>query len=458
MRRLGAAAAVALALFACRGDAGDSASAGSAATKTAAGEGAMCEEHGVLEAICTRCNPKLIPVFQARGDWCAEHGFPESVCPICHPERGGRPGVDVTGGGAAAGSSQAPADGTVVRFKTRDTARLAGIETAQATESPRERGLLVNVRVAYDATRVAAVNPRSPGVIRSVKADVGMTVATGAPLAIIQSPEIGGARSRLQAARGRLRIAEANHRREIDLHARKISAYVDVLTAEKELQEARAELSTVEADLRVVGGGGSGGAYTLAAPQAGVVTERHATVGNLVGVDQPLFRIVDTSVMWAELEVPETELAQLAVGQKVRLTVDGLGDRVFSGAITYVAPEIDPQTRTALVRAPLDNPDGALRANLFGQARVALGAGDAAALVPRAAVQNARGARLVFIKRADDEYVTRRVVVAAFEGDKAEITSGVKPGDVVVTQGSFFLKTETLKESIGAGCCDVEKK
>ena len=50
----------------------------------------MCKEHGVLEAICTKCNPKLIPVFQAKGDWCPEHGFPESICPICHPERGGK--------------------------------------------------------------------------------------------------------------------------------------------------------------------------------------------------------------------------------------------------------------------------------------------------------------------------------------------------------------------------------
>src|SRR5213594_2796022 len=50
---------------------------------------------GVLEAVCTKCNPALIAVFKAKGDWCEEHGFPESFCPICHPERGGRPGWDI---------------------------------------------------------------------------------------------------------------------------------------------------------------------------------------------------------------------------------------------------------------------------------------------------------------------------------------------------------------------------
>src|SRR5687767_579282 len=75
-----------------------------AASATAA-EGEICPEHGVLMAICTKHNPKLIPVFQAKGDWCAEHGFPESVCPICHPERGGRPAASVA-------RDEAPPDGT----------------------------------------------------------------------------------------------------------------------------------------------------------------------------------------------------------------------------------------------------------------------------------------------------------------------------------------------------------
>ena len=58
-----------------------------ASRHTASQEGAFCKEHGVLEAVCTKCNPALVPVFKAKGDWCEKHGFPESFCPICHPER-----------------------------------------------------------------------------------------------------------------------------------------------------------------------------------------------------------------------------------------------------------------------------------------------------------------------------------------------------------------------------------
>ena len=78
--------------------------------------------------VCTKCNPKLVPVFQAKGDWCAEHGFPESFCPICHPERGGRPG------GATCRRAPTTRPPTAPRCASRrkETARLAGIQTVKA--------------------------------------------------------------------------------------------------------------------------------------------------------------------------------------------------------------------------------------------------------------------------------------------------------------------------------------
>src|SRR5690349_15373415 len=142
---------LAAALPGCRGG-GDAASEEAAARPAAtAGEGAMCKEHGVLEAVCTKCNPALVAVFKAKGDWCEEHGFPESFCPLCHPERGGRPAANVDT------SNDGPADGTMVRLRTKDTARLAGIGVSKAVEQPTRRELEVTARVVYDAARVAQV-------------------------------------------------------------------------------------------------------------------------------------------------------------------------------------------------------------------------------------------------------------------------------------------------------------
>jgi cobalt-zinc-cadmium efflux system membrane fusion protein len=71
-------------------------------------------------------------------------------------------------------------------------------------------------------------------------------------------------------------------------------------------------------------------------------------------------------------------------------------------------------------------------------------------------VQRARSVFLVFVKLGEALYEARRVRPGAAHGDRLEVTGNVRPGDEVVTEGSFLLKTETLPESIGAGCCDVE--
>lgn len=420
-------------------------------TSAPAAQPKMCREHGVVEAVCTKCNPALIPVFQAKGDWCAEHGFPESFCPICHPERGGLPGVDTS-------TDEAPADGTMVRFKTKETARLAGLETAPAREQAEQVEVDATIKIVFDAARVAQVNARASGVVRSIAADVGTTVGVGAPLAMVESAEVGAERSRQAAARARVELADANLQRATSLHAQGIAPKRDVLSTRQELEAARADLASAKAALGVVDPGATSGAqYTVTAPIAGVVTRRDASIGHLVAATDVLFEVVDTSTMWAQIDVPEAALGSVAAGQSVSISLDSLGDREFSGVIAYLAPTIDPGTRTAMARVALANPDGVLRANMFGRAKIAVSHNGASVAVPAAAVQRAPGdVRLVFVRVADDAYEARRVRVASRHGDEISVRGRVAPGDLVVTTGSFLLKTETLKGSIGAGCCAGE--
>lgn len=415
--------------------------------KAAATEGALCAEHGVLEAVCTKCNPKLIPVFQAKGDWCAEHGFPMSFCPIHHPERAGRPDTDVKADGA-------PPHGTKVRFKTKEAAAQAGIATAVAEERPGGARLEAIARIAYDATRRAEVNARAPGVIRALRVDIGAKVAAGAPLAVIDSAQVGEDRSRHDAAEARVAAAEANHQREEELLRRGVSAQRDVEVAKQALEEARAARAAAVSALGVVGAGGGGSTYTLTTPLAGTVIRRTATIGHMVSVDEALFEIVDTRAMWAELDIPEAQLSRVAPGQRVAITVENLPGRTFEAAIDYIAPEVDPTTRTAKARAALGNPDGALRAHMFARAEIALAQAQPTVMVPAAAVQRAKGVALVFVRLAPDQYEARRVKLGLAQGDAVEIVEGVKAGEAVATRGGFLLKTETLKGAIGAGCCD----
>lgn len=443
---------VLVAAAACGGGDAPSGSESEPAARRGAGaavEGAMCAEHGVLEAVCTQCNPKLVPVFQAKGDWCEEHGFPESFCPICHPEREGRPAVDVGGEG--------PAHGTKVRFETKRAAELAGIETEPAESVPGGARLETIATVVYDAARHAAVNARSPGVVQRLAVDVGTQVEKGDVLAAVESAAVGADRSRLRSAAAQVEVARAAYDREVSLRDKGIAAEKEVLAARRDWEAAKAQLGAARAALGMVGAGGDGASgYLLRAPIGGTVTQRNATIGHMLGTDEIAFEIVDTSEMWVELDVPEDRLAVVRPGQAVSVRLDSMPDRDFRGTIDYLAPSVDPRTRTAKARVPLENPEGLLRANLYGRAFIELGEAKPTVLVPRKAVQRAGEVTLVFVRLAEDVFETRRVKVGRTEGDRIEILEGVEPGEPVATTGSFLLKTETLAGAIGAGCCEVE--
>ncbi len=412
---------------------------------TEAARGAVCAAHGVLEAVCTKCKPSLAPVFQAKGDWCAEHGFPASFCPVCRPERGGRPVADVAG-------EEAPPDGTRVKLKHADIARLAGLRTIEAESRPGGARLDAMATIVYAATRRAEVNARATGVVREVRVETGAKVEAGATLAVLESASVGADQSRVGAASTRVRVAQAEHDRTVDLQKAGVSSKKELLAARQELDAARSELAALRASLGMVGST-KGGGYALTSPIAGTVTRRAASIGQHVEVGGTMFEVADTSTMWAEIEVPEQDIGLVAVGQSVTLFADALKGREFAGRVESIATEVDPHTRTVDVRASVDNPDGALRANMFARARIALGGARPTVMVPRAAVQRAKGVPLVFVRVADDAFEARRVKLGLAEPDAVELVEGVKPGEAVVTEGSFLLKTETLKGSIGAGCC-----
>ena len=446
--------ALALAFGACRSEGGEGPAAPAQAAAT---EGAMCVEHGVLEAICTKCNPKLIPVFQTKGDWCEEHGFPESVCPLCHPERGGRPAADV-------GADDAPPDGTAIRFKTPDVARKAGIEVAKAEASVTTTELVVSARIAYDATRVAEVNARIGAVIEAVLVEVGSRVEEGTALVRARSTDLEGEQARLTAARTRVRILRTQLDRKRKLHVEGLLAERELLDAEETWTMAKADLGALEAGLSVVRSANPAersslepdGTFVIIAPRAGLITHREVSAGNLVAAEQSLFTIVDPSAMWAELDVPEDRLGDIRVGQVVRVGVDAMPGRSFEGAVDYVAPEIDPHSRTALVRVPLANPDASLRANMFATATITLEAARSGVQVARAAVQRVKGRDLVFVATGPGSFVTRRVKVGTGDGQTVTVIEGLAAGESVVTTGSFLLKTEVRKDRIGAGGGEVD--
>lgn len=409
-----------------------------------------CKEHAVPESKCTKCDPSLVAKFIAAGDYCREHGYPATVCPYCHPDLVRAAGHD---------PPRFPEPGTLVRLASAETKREAGIETERVERRPLARTLDVVGRLEFDRNRHATLSARFDAVILEVRVDVGDEVAADQPLVVLASSAVGAEQARLSGARARIETARRALERERRLAGRGISARRSVDEAEQELAAARAEASAAEAALGVAGSMiGEGGRYALTAPFKGRVVARAVAPGKTVASGEALIEVADLGTMWAELNVPEAHASEVRTGQRVTMVLEGNTAQrtaALEGPIARIGATVNANTRSVLVRVQLPNPGGHLKAGTFVRATIAVEGEHDAVLVPRASVQRAQGAAFVFVKKDDTVYEPVPVEVGSSTGDSIEVVSAALiPGTEVVTTGAFLLKTEILKESIGAGCCE----
>jgi cobalt-zinc-cadmium efflux system membrane fusion protein len=279
-------------------------------------------------------------------------------------------------------------------------------------------------------------------------------------LVVLASSTVGAEQAQLGGARARIKTAERALERERRLAARGISARRSVEEAEQELAAARAEAGAAAAALGVAGSVMSeAGRYALTAPFKGSVVARAVAPGKTVAAGETLIEVADIGVIWAELDIPEAQAGDVRRGQPVRITLEGTAaprGEALVGTIARVGARVQPNTRTVSARIELPNPGGRLKAGTFIRAVVTIGEPHEGLVVPRESIQRTQGAALVFVKKSDTVYRPVPVEVGSAVGDAVEVVSvDLAPGAEVVTTGAFLLKTEILKESIGAGCCEV---
>jgi cobalt-zinc-cadmium efflux system membrane fusion protein len=188
----------------------------------------------------------------------------------------------------------------------------------------------------------------------------------------------------------------------------------------------------------------------LRAPFRGEVIERNATIGEVVDPNTMLFTVADLSTVWVRADFPEQQVGRLKTGLIIDLRVSAYPDTMFHGAITYVGAVIDPTTRTVTARADVANPDGRLRPEMFAEVIVVTDE-QSVLSVPRAAVQQVGSRTLAFVVRGPRRFESREVAIAQTSGDYLQVVAGLALGEEVVTQGSYGLKSELLREQMPTG-------
>lgn len=398
---------------------------------------------------------------------CGQDGGPAPVTDDHGEESGQHAGEGDTHAPDEDGGGEHTADGhetdsRSVRLTEAQQAEL-GIQLAPVSSGPVAATVELPGEVVFDQTQLAHVSPRVSGIVRQVNAAEGDEVEAGEVLAVLESRALADAKAEYLSARERLALAEASFNREQRLWERQISAEQDFLDARQALEEARITLRRASQQLEALGVDAqerrdiaaspeaSLTRYDLVAPITGTVIERHAVLGETLESqgEQPAFIIADTSTVWINAAIYGEDLARVNAGDSVLIEV-GEGIPAIEETIEFVSPQLGERTRTGRARIVVEDAGERLRPGMFVTVFSTPADALPALRVPVSALQTIEGETVVF-RAEGDAFHAQRVEVGARSARFAEITSGLTPGAIVVTEGAFALKAELQKGEFGDG-------
>lgn len=324
----------------------------------------------------------------------------------------------------------------------------AGIELARAAPRTLSKRISLAGEIRLDDDRTAHIVPRAGGVVEAVRVNLGQAVKKGELLAVIASQQVSDQRSELAAAEHRAGLARTTLERERQLWRDGVSAEQDYLQARQALEEAEIALDNARQKMSALSGSvtlAGGNRYELRAPFDAVVVEKHLVPGEVVSDATNAFILSDLSRVWATFNVSAKDLRLVRVGRPVRISAPELGAEV-SGSVAYVGNLLGEQTRSAIARATLENPEGAWRPGLFVTVLLATESRDVKVMVPQQAIQTLEDKPVVFV-RVPGGFLAQEVALGERDDGHVEITGGLAAGTELAAAGSFILKSELGKAS-----------
>jgi cobalt-zinc-cadmium efflux system membrane fusion protein len=250
-------------------------------------------------------------------------------------------------------------------------------------------------------------------------------------------------------------LADKNYQRSKDLYEHKAIAERDLQQAESDREAALADLQSSEDAMRVLGikdpekfaDTKATSEVPVLAPVGGEIVERLVGPGQLLQAGSTqCFTISDMSTVWVLVNVYQSDLAYVHAGDSVEIDTDSYPDK-FHGKISYLAPSLDPTTRTLQARIEASNPGGKLKKDMYVTAVVQAGAVNDALTVPDASVlHDSENVPFVYVQVDTNKFARRIVKIADSNDGRTRIESGLKEGDKVVGDGSLFLQFKNSLE------------
>lgn len=317
------------------------------------------------------------------------------------------------------------------------------------------------------------INPRIEGIVSSVDMDLGAQVKKDDVLFTIDSIELGAALTEYVKYKSLVLLLGKNYEREKNLFDKEITSERELIEAQMVFEECETNLKAVEHKLYVfglseqeiarmssVGPDKQVVLLQVRAPNDGTIIEKHVVAGELIEPGDDVMVVADLATVWVWADIYENNLAALLSRKEekgsipVEVVVHAFPGQTFSGHVDYIGATMDERTRTVKVRVTLDNGGSQLRPGMFCGVNIAMGEDREVVAIPTSAILSDEGVDFVFTHLEGDLYIRRPIVKGCSGNGYVEIVSGLSEGETIVSDGSFLLKSDVLREKMGAGCAD----
>ncbi len=350
---------------------------------------------------------------------------------------------------------------------SKETAASIGLETEIIQNKKVSFNVKYNGIVKSVPSKTFYVSSPVNGRISGVFVELNQPVTVNQQLAEISSQDIAELQfdvtkeqidleGSVQESTLELALAQSNYEREKKLYEDGITAKKEFLEAENNYKIAESKLAIFEKKkksidelakkrLSILGSNSESamsnpGYVEIKSPLSGFILKRFINPGEVVEKDKVLFEASNLSEVFLESKVYEKDLPIISLGKKVAFTTEALPSSVFHGEVNYISQTVDPDTRTIVVRAKIQNPNYKLKPEMFGKMFISL-SDKSLLVISKESLQKVDNQDIVFVKTA---FGFKEVKVKlGKESDKVvEVLAGLKAGQEVVTKGSFWLKSE----------------
>ena len=333
------------------------------------------------------------------------------------------------------------------------------VEAAREHEFTIQRETVGNID--FNQEMSVAVFPPVQGKIIALFVSAGDDVKKGMSLYTVDSPDLVQADSSMIAAAGTLELTTRALKRSKELYEIQGVSQKDLDQAISEQQSSEAALKAARDAVRIFGKTDAemdrmiaerrvDSVLVVRSPITGKVTARSAAPGLFTQPGNPPapYTVSDISTMWMVANVAESDFPFVRLGEKVDVTVNAYPGRVFQGKIVNIGASIDPNTRRVSMRSEIRDPKHELRPGMFATFLIRTGQAVRSVAVPlNGVVREGDGTMAVWVTTDRRRLIRRAVKVGLQQDGFAQIVEGLRPGELVATEGALFLSNTVTEAS-----------